>query len=203
MTLSRFADETASESPAPGGGSISAYMGTLGVSLGTMVANLSASKKGWEERWKEFSEWAEKGQQMKKELLFLVDEDTRSFNAIMNAFGLPKSNPDETAARKAAIQSATRFAIEVPFRVMEKSLASMELILAMAEYGNPNSASDAGVGALCAKAAVSGAYLNVRINAGSYEDKAWVSDILAKGAEIEQKAAAMQEQILRVVNEKI
>jgi glutamate formiminotransferase/formiminotetrahydrofolate cyclodeaminase len=178
-------------------------MGTLGVSLGTMVANLSASKKGWEERWKEFSDWAEKGQQMKKELLFLVDEDTRSFNAIMNAFGLPKSNPDETAARKAAIQSATRFAIEVPFRVMEKSLASMELILAMAEHGNPNSASDAGVGALCGKAAVSGAYLNVRINAGSYDDKAWVSDILAKGAEIEQKAAAMQEQILRVVNEKI
>jgi len=203
MSLDRFADETASESPAPGGGSIAAYLGTLGVSLGTMVANLSASKKGWEDRWETFSEQAEKGQQLKKELLLLVDEDTRAFNAIMNAFQLPKSNPEETTVRKAAIQSATKYAIEVPFKVMERSLATMDLLLEMAEKGNPNSVSDAGVGALCAKAAVSGAFLNVKINAGSFDDKAFTSSIIAKGAEIEQKATEMQDRILKTVESKI
>lgn len=203
MTLSRFADETASESPAPGGGSIAAYLGTLGISLGTMVANLSASKKGWEDRWEEFSGWADKGQRLKKELLFLVDEDTRAFNAIMNAFQLPKSGPEETAARKAAIQSATKNAIEVPYRVMEKSLETMDIILAMAEIGNPNSASDAGVGALCAKAAVSGAFLNVKINAGSYDDKNYTAEIIRKGAVIEQKAAELQDKILKTVESKL
>ncbi|HEX5002720.1 MAG TPA: glutamate formimidoyltransferase [Bacteroidia bacterium] len=203
MSLDRFADETASESPAPGGGSIAAYLGTLGVSLGTMVANLSASKKGWEDRWETFSEHAEKGQRLKNELLLLVDEDTRAFNAIMGAFQLPKSTPEETAARKAAIQSATKYAIEVPFKVMERSLATMDLLLEMAEKGNPNSASDAGVGALCAKAAVSGAFLNVKINAGSYDDKAFTTSVIAKGGAIEQKAAEMQERILKVVESKI
>jgi glutamate formiminotransferase/formiminotetrahydrofolate cyclodeaminase len=203
MSLSRFADETASESPAPGGGSIAAYLGTLGISLGTMVANLSASKKGWEDRWEEFGAWAEKGQQLKKELLFLVDEDTRAFNAIMNAFQLPKSTPEETSARKAAIQSATKNAIEVPYRVMEKSLATMDIILAMAESGNPNSASDAGVGALCARAAVSGAFLNVKINASSFDDKNYAAEMIKKGTAVERKAVELEEKILKTVESKL
>ncbi len=203
MTCQGFANETASESPAPGGGSISAYIGALGVSLGTMVANLSSHKPGWDDRCPEFSDWAEKGQQIKDELLFLVDEDTRSFNHIMDAFGLPKSSDEEKAARKKAIQDATRYATEIPFRVMQKSFESMEVIKAMAETGNPNSVSDAGVGALCARSAVMGAFLNVKINAAGLEDKDFVSDILAKGAAIEKSAIEAEAAILKIVNEKI
>lgn len=203
MTLTAFADETASESPAPGGGSISAYIGSLGVSLATMVANLSSHKKGWDSRWEEFSQWAEKGQTLKDELTRLVDADTAAFNKIMTAFGLPKSNEEEKAARKQAIQDATKFAIEIPFRVMQLSHESMTLIKAMADIGNPNSVSDAGVGALCARSAVMGAFMNVRINAGGYDDKSYVNDIIAKGKDIETKTIALEAEILKVVNEKI
>jgi glutamate formiminotransferase/formiminotetrahydrofolate cyclodeaminase len=203
MDLSGFADETASESPAPGGGSIAAYIGSLGAALATMVANLSSHKKGWDERWKEFSDWAEKGQAYKNELVRLVDADTKAFNMIMAAFSLPKGNDEEKAARKAAIQAATKKAIEVPFRVMEAAYSSMEVIKAMAESGNPNSVSDAGVGALCARSAVMGAFMNVRINASGYDDKGYVNDVVAKGKDIENKAMALETEILKIVNEKI
>ena len=203
MTLEAFADETARESPAPGGGSIAAYVGSLGISLATMVANLSSHKVGWDDRWEEFSNWAAKGQQLKDELLRLVDADTAAFNKIMDAFGLPKATDAEKAARKQAIQDATRFAIEIPFKVMEASFASMEIIKAMAEIGNPNSVSDAGVGALCARSAVMGAFMNVRINAAGYGDAAYVKDIIAKGTDIQNKTIALEAEILRVVNEKI
>jgi glutamate formiminotransferase/formiminotetrahydrofolate cyclodeaminase len=203
MKLNAFADETASESPAPGGGSISAYAGVLGVSLATMVANLSASKKGWDDRWEEFSNWAEKGQAYKKQLLDLVDEDTRSFNAIMNGFSLPKGTDEEKAIRKQAIQDATKYAIEVPLKVMEFSLASMEVMKAMVEIGNPNSITDAGVGALCARTAVLGAHMNVKINTGSYDDKAFVADILKKSATIEEQAMKLEGEIVALVNKAI
>ena len=203
LKLNSFADETASESPAPGGGSISAYVGALGISLGTMVANLSASKKGWENRCEEFSLWAEKGQHYKNALINLVDEDTNAFNKIMEAFQFAKSTDDEKVIRKQAIQTATKYAIEIPFKVMELSLQSMEVIKAMAAEGNPNSASDAGVGALCARTAISGAYLNVRINAGSYDDKNYVSEILKKGKAIEQKAIVLEREILILVDKNI
>jgi glutamate formiminotransferase / formiminotetrahydrofolate cyclodeaminase len=203
MSLAAFADETASESPAPGGGSISAYMGALGAALATMVANLSSHKRGWDDRWQEFSGWAEKGQRHKEELLWLVDEDTAAFNRIMNAFGLPKGNDEEKAARTAAIQEATKFATEVPFRVMETAFASMEVIKAMAETGNPNSVSDAGVGALAARSAVMGAYLNVRINAAGLADKNFAGEIVAKGLAIQNKAIKTEEEILAIVNSKI
>lgn len=203
MTLTGFADETASESPAPGGGSISAYVGSLGAALATMVANLSSHKRGWDERWEEFSEWAEKGQHFKHELLKMVDQDTRAFNMIMNAFGLPKATEDEKKARTKAIQDATKLAIEIPFRVMELSLDSMEVIKAMAEKGNPNSVTDAGVGAMCARTAVMGAFLNVRINASGYEDKKFVDQILEKGRDLESKAVAKEKEILEIVSSKI
>ena len=203
MTLTDFADETASESPAPGGGSISAYVGSLGISLATMVANLSSHKKGWDERWEEFSTWADKGQKLKDELIRLVDLDTAAFNKIMNAFSLPKGTDDEKAARKQAIQDATKFAIEIPFKVMQLSYESMEIIKAMAEIGNPNSVSDAGVGALCARSAVMGAFMNVRINASGYDDKNFVNDVITKGKEIEHKTIALEAEILKTVNEKI
>jgi glutamate formiminotransferase/formiminotetrahydrofolate cyclodeaminase len=203
MPLNAFADETASESPAPGGGSIAAYVGSLGASLATMVANLSSHKKGWDERWEEFSNWAEKGQQYKDELLRLVDMDTKAFNHIMSAMSLPKTTDEEKAARKKAIADATRFAIEIPFKVMQASYDSMEVIKAMAEIGNPNSVSDAGVGALCARTAVMGAFMNVRINAAGYDDASFVNDVLAKGKEIEQKTIAMESSILEIVNAKI
>lgn len=203
MSLRAFADETASESPAPGGGSISAYVGSLGVSLATMVANLSSHKKGWDERWEEFSNWAEKGQAIKDELVRLVDADTAAFNRIMTAFGLPKGTEEEKKIRTQAIQDATRFAIEVPLKVMELSLASMEIIKAMAAEGNPNSVSDAGVGALCARSAVMGAFMNVRINASGYNDKTFVNEVVAKGADIERRAQALEADILQIVNTKI
>jgi len=203
MTLRDFADETASESPAPGGGSIAAYAAALGASLATMVANLSSHKKGWDARWKEFSDWAEKGQGYKDELLRLVDADTHAFNGIMAAFSLSKSNEAEKAVRHRAIQDATRVAIEVPFRVMELAFASMDLIRAMAETGNPNSVSDAGVGALCARAGVLGAYMNVRINASGYDDKAFVADILARGAKIREQTIRAEAEIIEIVDKKI
>ena len=203
MDLVAFADETASESPAPGGGSISAYVGSLGASLATMVANLSSHKKGWDDRWKEFSDWAEKGQVAKDELIRLVDQDTAAFNKIMTAFSLPKSTEEEKNIRTQAIQDATKFAIEIPFKVMEVSLKSMEVIKAMAEIGNPNSVTDAGVGALCARTAVIGAFMNVKINASGYNDKDYVKDIIAKGKKIEQEAIAIETAVIKIVNDKI
>lgn len=203
MDLVAFADETASESPAPGGGSIAAYCGVMGVSLGTMVANLSSHKRGWDDRWEEFSEWAVKGQAYKNELLRLVDEDTNAFNKIMDAFGLPKATDEEKAARKQAIQDATKYAIQIPFRVMETAYNSMEVMKAMAEFGNPNSVTDAGVGALCARTAVLGAFMNVKINAGDLEDKDFVSDILAKGNDIQEKTMALETEIRAVIESKI
>src|SRR6202012_5154860 len=156
ISLVDFADETASESPAPGGGSIAAYLGALGAALAAMVANLSSHKKGWDDRWKEFSDWAEKGQRYKDELIRLVDEDTAAFNKIMEAFGLPKSTDEEKAARTKTIQDATKYAIEIPLKVMHAAYGSIEVIKAMAETGNPNSVSDAGVAAFCARSAVLG-----------------------------------------------
>ncbi|MBK7149321.1 MAG: glutamate formimidoyltransferase [Bacteroidetes bacterium] len=203
LNLKQFANETASESPAPGGGSIAAYVGTLGISLATMVANLSSHKKGWDSRWKEFSDYAEQGQKLKDQLLHLVDEDTRAFNRIMDAFGLPKSNDTEKAERQAAIQRATKHAIEVPLRVMRLSLESMSLIKTMAEIGNPNSVSDAGVGALCARAAVYGAFLNVKINASSYTDKAYVTSTLQQANEWLTQAGILESEVLRIVEDKI
>jgi glutamate formiminotransferase/formiminotetrahydrofolate cyclodeaminase len=203
MPLNAFADETASESPAPGGGSISAYVGALGISLGTMVANLSSHKPGWDDRWKEFSDWAEKGQHYKNQLLALVDEDTNAFNKIMSAFSLPKSTEEEKQQRTQAIQDATKYAIEVPFKVMQLAYQSMEVIKAMAEIGNPNSVSDAGVGALCARTAVMGAFMNVRINASGLTDKEFVNDIITKGKEIQEKAQALEAEILKIVDTKI
>jgi len=203
MNLKAFANETASESPAPGGGSISAYMGALGISLATMVANLSSHKKGWDERWEEFSDWAEKGQHIKDTLINMVDEDTNAFNRIMNAFGLPKGNDAEKFVRKNAIQEATRYATEVPFKVMQLSLESLEIIKAMAEIGNPNSITDAGVGALAARSAVLGAFLNVKINATGLDNKVYVNEILQKGREIETKTIKLEAEILEIVNDKI
>ncbi len=203
MSLVEFADETASESPAPGGGSISAYVGSLGASLAGMVANLSSHKKGWDDRWEEFSNWAEKAQVYKDELIRLVDLDTTAFNRIMESFGLPKSTPEEKSARDKAIQDATKYAIEVPFKVMQTALNSMEVIKAMAEIGNPNSVTDAGVAALCARTAVLGAFMNVKINASGYKDKGFVTDIIAKGNDIEQKVIALETEVIELVNGKI
>ena len=203
MTLQDFVEETASESPAPGGGSISATVGAMGAALATMVANLSSHKQGWDERWEEFSNWADKGKQYHAELLRLIDEDTDAFNRLMDAFGLPKGTDAEKAARKQAIQAATRGAIEVPLKVMQTALAAMDVIKAMAEIGNPNSVSDAGVGALCARTAVMGAFLNVKINAGGLEDKAFVQDVLSRGADMERRAADLEREVLAIVNGKI
>lgn len=203
LTLKGFAEETASESPAPGGGSISAAMGAMGVALGTMVANLSAHKAGWDERWQEYSDWADKGKVYMDELIRLIDEDTNAFNKIMDAFGLPKSTDEEKAVRKKAIQDATVYAIEIPFKVMELSFKSMEVMKAMASTGNPNSVSDAGVGALAARSAVIGAYLNVKINAQGLDDKQKVEDFISKGSEIVDKAEKLEKEILDIVNSKI
>lgn len=203
MDLIAFADETASESPAPGGGSIAAYAGALGASLATMVANLSSHKRGWDERWAFFSEWAEKGQAIKDELIYLVDEDTRAFNRIMDAFGLPKSNDAEKAARHAAIQEASKYAMEIPARVMQRSFDAFELIQAMAQEGNPNSVSDAGVGALCARAAVYGAYLNVRINASGVEDKEYTKEKLNWADQLLAQTIQKEKEILDIVKDKI
>lgn len=203
MNLKEFADETASESPAPGGGSIAAYSGVLGVALGTMVANLSANKRGWDDRWEAYSKWAEKGQQYKNELLNLVDEDTNAFNKIMEAFRLPNTNEEDKKARNTAIQQATKYAIEIPFKVMTTAFQSMEVMKAMAESGLEASVSDAGVGAACARTAVIGAFLNIKINTGGLEDKKYANDIIAKGNEIQDKTMQLEKEILSVVEAKI
>lgn len=201
MTCAAFANETASESPAPGGGSISAYMGALGAALGTMVANLSSHKPGWDDRWEEFSKHAVVGQKIKDELLWLVDEDTQSFNKIMNAFGLPKGTDEEKAIRRQAIEEATKYATEIPFKTVQRSFDVFALCEAMVETGNPNSVTDAGVGALCAKAAVTGAYFNVRINAATLQDKEFAADIVKKAYEYVGKAAALEAKIVKRVEE--
>jgi len=199
LDLRGFANETASESPAPGGGSISAYMGALGASLGTMVANLSSHKRGWDDRWKEFSEWADKGQQIKDELLKAVDEDTEAFNQIMTAFSLPKNSDDEKKIRSEAIQNATKTAMEVPFRVMQLSASAFPLLKAMVESGNPNSISDAGVGALAIRSAVLGSYLNVKINSSGLKDVAFKEDILKKADLIKNETIKMESEIISLV----
>lgn len=203
MSLKEFANETASESPAPGGGSISAYCGAMGVALGTMVANLSSHKRGWDDRWEEFSKWAEKGIFYQDQLLELVDEDTFAFNRIMEAFRLPKSNNAEVKIRKKAIQEATKYAILTPFKVMETSYKSMEIMKVMAEIGNPNSVTDAGVGALCARTAVIGAFLNVKINCSDCEDKKFVKDILEKGDKLVEKACSLEDKIIKITKSRI
>jgi len=203
LSLRDFADETASESPAPGGGSISAYAGALGVSLGTMVANLSAHKRGWDDRWNEFSDWAERGMALQKRLLELVDEDTRAFNRIMAAFGLPKSSEEEKNARTEAIRSATQEAIEVPFSVMKICLESMEVMRQMAEIGNPNSVTDAAVGALCARTGVEGAFLNVRVNCKDFDDAVYVAQITEKGKQILSEAKKMEAEVLAICDAKL
>ncbi len=203
LTLTNFAKETAGESPAPGGGSIAAYVGTLGVALGTMVANLSSHKRGWDDKWEYFSDWAEKGQVYKNQLLKLVDEDTNSFNAIMDSFRLPKDNEAQIIARKEAIQKATKYATEIPLKVMQTAFDSMEVMAEMANYGMKSSITDVGVGALCARTAVEGAYLNVRVNANSITDQNFKTDILAKAEDISKKALAKEKEIITVVNSKL
>ena len=174
-------------------------MGSLGISLATMVANLSAHKRGWDQRWKEFSDWAEKGQKIKDELLSLVDEDTNAFNKIMEAFSLPKSSDKEAKIRSEAIQNATKYATEVPLKTMILAYSSFPIIKAMAEIGNPNSISDAGVGALCARSAVIGAYMNVRINAAELKDEVFKKEILAKAEKIKNDSIKEEEAILKII----
>ena len=203
MTCKDFAYETASESPAPGGGSISAYMGALGAALGTMVANLSSHKPGWDARWKEFSEWADKGQVMLAKLVALVDEDTAAFNRIMAALGMPKGSDEEKKARAEALEAATLYATEVPLKTMKAAAEVFPLVRAMAAEGNPNSVSDAGVGALAARSAVLGAQLNVRINAAGLADRSAADRLCAEAAEIAAMAIAEEASVLDIVNGKI
>ena len=201
MTCAAFADETASESPAPGGGSISAYMGALGASLATMVANLSSHKPGWDDRWEFFSQWAEKGQAIKNQLIALVDEDTNAFNKIMDALGMPKKTEEEKEIRKQAIEDASKYAIEVPFKTMEVAFSAFEVVEAMVNDGNPASVSDAGVGAMCCRSAVMGAFLNVKINAAGIKDREFAEKMVKAGAEIEAKAMQKEAELLVRVNE--
>tara|TARA_B100000780_G_scaffold217755_1_gene157004 strand:- start:3776 stop:5458 length:1683 start_codon:yes stop_codon:yes gene_type:complete len=203
FTISDFAEETASESMAPGGGSIAAYVGVLGVSLGTMVANLSANKQGWDDKWEYFSDWAEKGQKYKNDLLFLVDEDTNAFNKIIDGFRLPKNNSEEIEKRKEAIEDATKFATEIPYKVMETAKNSIEIMLEMMENGIQNSLSDGGVGILCAKTAVTGAYFNVKINAKDIKDRKFANEILVKAEMIYQKTCALEVKMMNIINEKL
>ncbi|MCR4570701.1 MAG: glutamate formimidoyltransferase [Bacteroidales bacterium] len=199
MSIKGFVAETASESPAPGGGSVSAVMGALGAALATMVANLSSHKRGWDERWKEFSDVAEKGQALVKELTALVDEDTAAFNRIMDVFAMPKGTPEEKAARDKAMEEATFYAASVPLKTMEASLKALPLALEMAQKGNPASASDAGVAALAATAAVRGAAMNVRINAAGLKDGASAAPLLERASQIEAEALALQDKVLEAV----
>ncbi|MFM2192288.1 MAG: hypothetical protein RLZZ118_1245 [Bacteroidota bacterium] len=203
MTLTQFANETASESPAPGGGSISAYMAALGVSLGTMVANLSSHKKGWDEQWETFSNWAAKGQALKEELLKLVDKDTAAFNKIMDAFGLPKNTDEEKTIRAKAIQDATLFATEVPYITMQKAFEGFEICKAMVEIGNPNSITDAGVGVLSIRSAIYGAYLNVKINASGLKDKTIGQQFITDAFNLLQTAIQQEAEILAIVDSKM
>lgn len=203
LNLTEFVNETASESPAPGGGSISAYMGAMGAALGTMVANLSSHKRGWDSRWEEFSDWAEKGKHYHDQLLKMVDEDTNAFNKIMEAFDFPKKTDEEKMARTQAIQEATLYATQVPLKVMHLCYESMEVMKAMAEFGNPNSVTDAGVGALAAMAGVRGAMLNVRINASGLNDKELADRLLSEAKNIENRAAFVEKEVLSVVESKL
>ncbi|MEZ4756598.1 MAG: glutamate formimidoyltransferase [Flavobacteriales bacterium] len=203
MDLKRFSEETASESPAPGGGSVAAYVGALGVALGTMVANLSAHKRGWDERWEEFSTWAAKGEVLRNELLYLVDEDTRAFDRIMTAMGLPKGSDEEKAARKAAMLEATKGAIRTPLRTMQVCVESMALMQAMAVHGLPASVSDAGVGALCARTGAIGAYLNVRINCAGLEDEAFRTEVLREAEALKLRAEALEAEVMQATLAKV
>ena len=203
MTCAGFAEETASESPAPGGGSISAYMGALAAALGTMVANLSSHKAGWDDRWKYFSEWAEKGMNVMNELLTLVDEDTAAFNRIMDVFGMPKGTAEEKAARAEAMEAATLYATQVPLRTMKAAYKAFDVVRAMAEEGNPNSVSDAGVGALAARSAVMGACLNVKINAAGLKDRAAADALVNEANGIQALAQQAEKEILAIVEKKI
>ncbi len=203
MSVRDFVNETASDSAAPGGGSISALTGAMGAALGTMVANLSAIKKGWEDRLEEFSPWAAKGQQLKDKLVALVDEDTRAFDAIMSAFGLPKDTPEQVAERRQAIQDASKYATEVPFRTMQTAFDCLPLLKQMAEHGNPNSLSDVGVGALCIKTAVRGAWLNVLINAQGLSDKSWADNIVAEAKALLAKNHAACDEIILGIEAKL
>ncbi|MEE8279058.1 MAG: glutamate formimidoyltransferase [Thermoanaerobaculia bacterium] len=202
-SLAGFVEETASESAAPGGGSVAATLGALGAALGTMVANLSAHKRGWEERWEEFSDWAVRGKQHYESLLRLIDQDSQAFNRLLATYRLPQGSEQERAERHAAIQEATKGAMEVPLRILEEAYASMEVIAAMAESGNPSSVSDAGVGALCARAAVQGALLNVQINSAEVEDRAYVDQLLERGRQIEDQAIEREKRILATVQRKL
>ncbi len=203
MTCAGFAEETASESPAPGGGSISAYMGALAAALGTMVANLSSHKAGWDDRWEYFSDWAEKGMDIMNELLALVDEDTAAFNKIMDVFGMPKGTDEEKEARAAAMEVATLYATQVPLRTMKAAYKAFDVVRAMAQEGNPNSVSDAGVGALAARSAVMGACLNVKINAAGLKDRAVAEALVAEANGIQALAQQAEKEILAIVEEKI
>ena len=203
LSAADFMHETASESPAPGGGSVSAYVGSLGTALGTMVANLSAHKKGWDDRWEEFSDWAAKGKEYQEELLHLVDEDTKAFNELMEAYRIPKLNEEKNNEREKTIMEATRHAILVPFRVMQVTHDALGVIRAMAEIGNPNSVSDAGVGALAIRAAVMGAHLNVKINIQGLKDNKFTDKILKETTRIEKDTIAVVDRILELVNSKI
>ncbi|MBL4939807.1 MAG: glutamate formimidoyltransferase [Lutibacter sp.] len=203
FTISDFAEETAGESMAPGGGSIAAYVGSLGVSLGTMVANLSAHKAGWDDKWEYYSDWAEKGQAYKNKLLFLVDEDTNAFNKIIEGFRLPKSNNEEKEARKLAIENATIYATEIPFQVMETACNSMEVMQAMIKDGLQSSLSDAAVGALCARTAVIGAYFNVRINAKDIKDRGFAESILMRAKKVYEKALEIEKEVMDYIDSKM
>ena len=203
MTCAAFAEETASESPAPGGGSISAYMGALAAALGTMVANLSSHKAGWDDRWEYFSDWAEKGMDIMNELLALVDEDTAAFNRIMDVFGMPKGTDEEKEARAEAMETATLYATQVPLRTMKAAYKVFDVVRAMAQEGNPNSVSDAGVGALAARSAVMGACLNVKINAAGLKDRATADALVNEANEIQALAQQAEKEILAIVEDKI
>ena len=203
LTVSGFAEETAGESMAPGGGSIAAYVGALGVSLGTMVANLSAHKAGWDHKWEFYSNWAVKGQAYKNKLLFLVDEDTNAFNKIIDGFRMPKSTSEEIDARKEAIENATKYATEIPFQVMETAFNSMEVMQAMLKDGLQSSLSDAGVGVLCARTAVIGAYFNVRINAKDIKDRVFAENILNRAKSIYEKTIAIEKEVMDYIDGKM
>jgi glutamate formiminotransferase/formiminotetrahydrofolate cyclodeaminase len=203
LPVETFVETTASEKPTPGGGSVAAAAGAMGAALGTMVANLSAHKRGWDERWEEFSEWSEKGKRLHVRLTQLIDDDTRSYDEVLAAFRMPKASPEEARARTDAIAAATRNAIDVPFKVMELALESMDILEAMARIGNPNSVSDAGVGALCARTAVLGAFLNVRINTADLDDPEFVSDCINRGENIQRSAIRREAEILELVQSRL
>lgn len=203
LTVNGFAEETAAESMAPGGGSIAALVGALGVSLGTMVANLSSHKPGWDNKWEYFSQWAVKGQQYKNKLLYLVDEDTQAFNRIIEGFRMPKTTPEEIAARKEAVETATKYATEIPFEVMQTAYQSLEVMQEMVKNGMPSSLSDAGVGVLCARTAVIGAYFNVRINAKDIKDRVFADAIIAKAEAIYKKTIAIEQEVMAYIDSKM